>query len=88
LPAWHDEVVSKVLGLLTAAIERAQARGEVRPGDPLLHAFSILGPMFAGALFREVLKRNRCHAADLQKLAAQHAETVLNGIMIAKPWSR
>jgi hypothetical protein len=85
---WHDEVVSKVLGLLTAAIERAQARGEVRPGDPLLHAFSILGPMFAGALFREVLSETGATLPDLQKLAAQHAETVLNGIMIAKPWSR
>jgi AcrR family transcriptional regulator len=80
---WHDEVVSRVLGLLTQAIERAQARGEVRPGDPQLHAFSILGPMFAGALFREVLGGTGAALPDLEALASQHAETVLNGLIAA-----
>jgi len=78
---WHDEVVSKVLGLLIAAIERAQARGEIRPGDPQLHAFSIIGPMMGALLFRNVFGATGAPLPDLRKLAAQHADTVLNGLL-------
>jgi len=78
---WHDEVVSKVLGLVTAAIERAQARGEVRPGNARLYAFSIVGPMLASALFREVF-RDAAPLPDLAELAAQHAQTVLHGMLL------
>jgi hypothetical protein len=81
---WHDEVVSKVLTLVTSVIGRAQARGEASPGDPLLHAFSILGPMFAGALFREVLSGTGATLPDLEKLALQHAQTVLDGLIVNK----
>lgn len=78
---WHDEVVSRVLGLVTAAIERAQARGEVRPGNARLYAFSIVGPMLASALFREVF-RDTAPLPDLAELAAQHAQTVLQGMLL------
>jgi AcrR family transcriptional regulator len=78
---WHDEVVAKVFGLLTAAIERAQQRGEVRPGDPRLQAFSIVGPMLAGVLFREVFGRVGVDSPDLHELARQHAATVLSGLL-------
>lgn len=87
---WHEEVASKVLGLLTTAIARAQERGEVRPGDPMLHAFSILGPMMAATLFREVFKESRDTLPDLDALAAQHADSVLQGILapLGQPSSR
>jgi len=78
---WHDEVVSKVLGLVTAAIERGQARGEIRPGNARLQAISIIGPMLAAALFREVF-RDTAPLPDLQELAAQHTQTVLYGLLL------
>ncbi|MGZ3174066.1 MAG: TetR/AcrR family transcriptional regulator [Croceibacterium sp.] len=78
---WHDEVVSKVLGLVTAVIERAQVRGEVRPGNARLYAFSIVGPMLASALFREVF-RDTALLPDLAELATQHAQTVLHGMLL------
>ena len=78
---WHDEVVSKVLGMLTLAIERAQARGEVKPGNARLYAFSIMGPMLASALFREVF-RDTAPLPDLRELAEQHARTVLDGLLL------
>ncbi len=79
---WHDQVVSKILSLLTAAIERAQARGEVKPGDSRLYAFSIIGPMVAGLLFRDILGAATADVPDLRKLAEQHARTVLNGLSV------
>jgi len=79
---WHDEVVARMLALLTGLIAEAQARGEVRPGDPGLHAFSIVGPLIVGVLFREVFGREGPHAPDLGALVAQHAETVLHGLLV------
>jgi AcrR family transcriptional regulator len=77
---WHDEVVSKVMGLLTAAIERAQERGEIRTGDPKLYAFSILGPMMAATLFREVFAGIGASLPQLRELAEQHANAILYGL--------
>jgi len=77
---WHDEVVARMLTILTAAIARAQARGEVRDGDPRLHAFSIFGPLMAGVLFREIFRDVETELPDLKALAAQHAATILAGL--------
>lgn len=77
---WHDEVLSRLLTFLTTLIAQAQARGEVRPGDPGLYAFSILGPMVAAVFFREVFGDHVPGAPDLDKLAAQHAPTILRGL--------
>lgn len=79
---WHDNVVAQMLHLLTGLIADAQARGEVRPGDPTIHAFSIVGPMVMALLFHEVLDSASNHAPDLGTLARQHAETVLRGLMV------
>ncbi len=78
---WHDEVVAKMLGFLTAAIEAAQARGEVRAGDARLYALSIIGPMVMSFVFREVFGRTDARLPDLGALAAQHAQTVLYGLI-------
>lgn len=79
---WHDEVVARMLGLLTSAITQAQARGEIRAGDPRLYAFSILGPMLAGVIFREVFRDARAELPDLKELAVQHAAIVLQGLSL------
>jgi AcrR family transcriptional regulator len=77
---WHDEVVAKMLGVLTSAIERAQARGEVRAGDARLYAFSIMGPMMGAVIFREVLSETDAVLPDLKDLARQHAAAILHGL--------
>lgn len=82
---WHDELVVRMLALVTGMIAKAQERGEVRSGDPKLYAFSILGPMVTGVLFHEVFGSDRPSAPDLKKLAAQHTAVVLRGLLIASP---
>ncbi|HEY0627904.1 MAG TPA: TetR/AcrR family transcriptional regulator [Sphingomicrobium sp.] len=79
---WHDQVVSKALAVLVALIEKAQARGEVRPGDPRFHAFTLMGPMLMGIIFREVLQPAGGAPIDIEALARQHAETVLAGLLM------
>jgi AcrR family transcriptional regulator len=77
---WHDEVIDRALGAVTAAVVRAQARGEVRAGDPRLHAFSLVGPLVMGVIWREVFEPVGAPSPDLGALVMQHAETVLAGL--------
>lgn len=78
---WHDAVASKALALIAGLIERAQARGEVRAGDPRLFAVSLVGPMLMGLLWREVFTPAGAAPIPLPELAAQHARTVLGGML-------
>lgn len=78
---WHDEVVSRVLGIMSGLIERAQARGEIRPGDPRFHALALIGPLLMGVLWGEVLVPVGATPIDLKALASQHIETALHGLL-------
>jgi hypothetical protein len=78
---WHDQVASGALSALEALIRRAQDRGEVRRGDPRLMAFSLMGPMLMGVLWRETLQPAGGEPLDLAALARQHGETVLAGLL-------
>src|SRR5499427_175444 len=79
---WHDDVVTSVIGVVTGIITRAQARGEVAPGDPRLHAFSLMGPMVMAMLFGEVFGGVGATPPDLPALANQHACTTLRGLLM------
>jgi hypothetical protein len=81
---WHDEVASKAITALAGFVERAQMRGEVRPGNPRLYAFSLMGPMVLGALWRATLVPAGGAPLDLKELAAQHAESVLRGLLLER----
>jgi AcrR family transcriptional regulator len=78
---WHDEVASKAIGALAAFIARAQQKGEVRPGDPRLYAFSLMGPMVVGALWRATLVPAGGQTVDISALAKQHADALLEGML-------
>lgn len=77
---WHDEVVAPMLAAITDIVTGAQARGEAGSGDPRLHAMSILGPLLMGTLYLEVFGSSAKHWLDLERLAHQHAITVLKGM--------
>jgi hypothetical protein len=79
---WHDEVASKAIGAVAALVAKAQARGEVRPGDPRLYAFTLMGPMVMSALWTRTLVPAGGEPIDIPRLAAQHAEAVLRGLLV------
>ncbi|HEY0445962.1 MAG TPA: TetR/AcrR family transcriptional regulator [Allosphingosinicella sp.] len=79
---WHDTVIQKAIGLLSGAIEQAQARGEVRPGNPRIHAFSLIGPVLLGIIWRETFTPVGAPEIDLPAIARQHADTVLEGLIL------
>lgn len=78
---WHDQVAGPAIGLLAGLIEKAQAKGEVRRGDPRLHAFTLMGPMLMGVIWRETLQPVGGTPLDIEALARQHAQTVLAGLL-------
>jgi AcrR family transcriptional regulator len=78
---WHDEIVAKALGAVTQVIERAQARGEVRPGDPRAYALGLVSPVLLGILWRETFTPIGAPDVDLETLARQHVQTVLHGML-------
>ena len=78
---WHDHVASRAIDMIAELIAQAQVKGEVRPGDPRLHAFTLMGPMLMGLLWRETLQPVGGAALDIEALAAQHAESVLAGLL-------
>ena len=77
---WHERTIEPVLALLCEIIEQAQARGEVRPGDPRLFAMGMVAPTLVGVMWRETFVPIGAPPFDITSLAQQHAETVLRGM--------
>jgi AcrR family transcriptional regulator len=78
---WHDRLVSQALGAMTAAVEAAQARGEVKPGDPRSYALQLIAPLLVGVIWRETFVPVGAAPFDLSALMRQHVETLLNGML-------
>lgn len=78
---WHDEVVAPMLGAVAGAVERAQARGEVRPGDPRLYALQIASPLLMSALWRETFVPVGAPPIDTEALVRQHFDTLAHGLL-------
>ena len=77
---WHETVVAPGLWLVGGLIAAAQARGEVRPGDPRQFAFGIMGPMLLAMVWRETFEPIGAGPIDPVALADQHLDTVLRGM--------
>jgi AcrR family transcriptional regulator len=78
---WHDRLVAQALGAMTDALAAAQARGEVRPGDPRMYALQLIAPLLVGVIWRETFVPVGAPAFDLPALARQHVETMLRGLL-------
>jgi len=79
---WHDGLVSQAIGALTEMVAAAQARGEVRAGDPRAYALQIVAPLMMGVIWRETFTPVGAPGFDLDALAAQHVETLMHGLMV------
>ena len=79
---WHDNVAARILEILVRALAEGQERGEVRPGNPHLQAFSLVGPMLTAILFREVFADDSDLRPNLTELAESHAEILLAGLLV------
>jgi AcrR family transcriptional regulator len=78
---WHDEVAGPMLAAMAGAIVRAQARGEVRAGEPRLYALQLAAPLLMGALWRETFTPVGAPPLDVERLVRQHFDTLAHGLL-------
>ncbi len=78
---WHERLLARIIATVSGVIARAQARGEVRAGDPRIYAISLAGPLVLSVLWRETFVPVGAEPFDLDQVAAQHVETVLGGML-------
>ena len=78
---WHDRLIAQTIGGLAGAIQAAQARGEVRSGDARLFAMQIMAPLLVGVIWRETFTPVGATDVDLDLMAAQHVEVLLDGMI-------
>lgn len=77
---WHATVVEPALTMMTGLIEKAQAEGQVRPGDARNFAYGLMGPMVLAMIWRETFEPVGAPAIDAVALAEQHVDVVLRGM--------
>lgn len=78
---WHDELVSQAIEAMSGAIAAAQARGEVKSGDPRIYALQLISPLLVTVLWRETFVPVGARPFDLAAVMAQHIETLLCGLL-------
>jgi len=84
---WHEQLVGPLIATFAGAIQAAQARGEIRPGDPRAYALSLASGLLLGLVFNETFAPVGAEPFDIPALARQHVETVLAG-MLTVPGAR
>lgn len=77
----HDQLLEPTLASLADVIAQAQARGEVRAGDPHLYGFQILAPLLATLTWRGTFVPVGGAAHDVEALLLQGVETFLEGAL-------
>jgi AcrR family transcriptional regulator len=77
---WYERLVAPAIGAMSGVIAGAQARGEVRPGDPRAYAVGLVSPLLLGVIWRETFGPLGAPPFDIPALAEQHVETVLRGM--------
>lgn len=79
---WHDRLVAPALGALTDAVTAAQARGEVKPGDPRAYALQLISPLLMAVIWRETFTPVGAQDFDVRAVAHQQVETMLSGMLV------
>lgn len=78
---WHDELVVHALGALTDAVAAAQARGEVKAGDPRTYAMQVIAPMLVTVIWAETFAPVGAEPFEIRPVMDQHIETLLTGML-------
>lgn len=79
---WHDRLVAHALGGLSEAIGAAQARGEVKSGDPRTYALQLIAPVLIGVIWDETFAPVGAEPFDVVQIARQHVEAMLSGMLV------
>jgi len=82
---WYRELLGPILEVITAAIIRAQAEGEVRQGDPHAFALQAIAPLITLLIWRETFVPAGAPEHDVEAVLAQGVGAFLGGVLISQP---
>jgi len=82
-----EKVVSRGTSAMQALIERGIASGEFRPVDAFLTVRCVIGPMLLAGIWRGVFEPIGGEPLDIEALAAQHADILIEGLRAHAPAS-
>lgn len=77
---WYENLISRAVVAASGLISAAQARGEVRAGDPRIFALQLISPILVSVIWRETFTPVGAPAFDLKAVLDQHIETFLAGV--------
>jgi AcrR family transcriptional regulator len=81
---YHDNALSRGLGIAERIIRHGIARGEFAAGEPNFAARSVVGGILLMALWKIVFEPVGAEPLDVPAMAASHAETLLAGLKARK----
>ena len=77
---YHDEVITRGLGLVRGLLRRGIADGEFRTIDVDNAAFTVVGPLILSMLWRHSLEPHGAAALDGAALARSHTDLLLRAL--------
>jgi hypothetical protein len=77
---YHQEVISRGLGLLGAEVERGIARGEFRPVDPGHGARLLVAPVLLAAIWKTTFEPHAGAPLDAPAFLAAALDVLLRGL--------
>ncbi|MCW1382790.1 TetR/AcrR family transcriptional regulator [Novosphingobium sp. KCTC 2891] len=79
---YHDEGITRVLGVIERIIRHGAARGEFHCPDPELAARTVAGGVIMTALWKNVFEPAGAPEIDVDRMAATHADLILDGLCV------
>jgi AcrR family transcriptional regulator len=77
---WYVKMFSPIFDPVTKWVSQAQARGEIKHGDPAIQARTMIAPLIMAMLFQDLFLTNEVDLPNMQKLAEGHLATVMQGL--------
>lgn len=81
---YHDEAITRILGILECIVRQGVQRGELACADPRNACRSIAGGIILTALWLTVLEPVGAEPVDISAAARSHADTVIDGLLARK----
>jgi len=81
---YRTEILERLLAIISTALRRARASGEIACDDADLTARLIVAPVVFSGVWQAVFNKDNKHAVDLRALFGMHADNIRRALEPAK----
>lgn len=83
--AYREQVIDRLLSIVTALLRKARNQGEIGDVDPELTARLVIAPIAFSGLWQVLFSEAPEAQVDLDKLLALHSEIITRGLRAKEP---